>query len=434
MRDDSITMSPFLRPLSGTTLFCLAATLAHGQSLKVASVTQTGTQITLTIQNTGPSTAFRVEGSPTMASGTWVPLGAITFTPVAGQAGFHRTTFTRTGTGKQFYRVVGLASLGSPDDPDGDGLTTAFESSLGTNHTQPDTDGDGFSDGQEFALGTDPLLASSKPVLATKPAVEFVELTSTGTEGSPYAAQLTLDKAYSGIVKYAIVPANSTATTPADFTALSGTVNVNGTSATIPITWTDDTILKPDRMLALDVIALPEDGYRTGGRSRHIIRLEENDWWWQGGVQDTYAQRNFRLKLTHNAAGTQVTFAAGAGNDGLPPAVGGDTTSLTEGLVPVGVFPGTVQYDTATRFRVSSPPMPLPASGIAAAGTNLTRTLVLDSQPATGSFHQIKPTGILGTYTETLASETAPHLNRTITGTFFIARDIPTPVPARAAQ
>lgn len=431
--EKSISMTTF-RLISGISIFCLAAAAASGQSLEVTDLTHSGTQITLTVKNTGESTFFRLDGSPTMAAGTWAPVSGVAFSPVAGQPGFFRTTFTRTGTGKQFYRVVGLVSGTYPDDPDGDGLTTTFEATLGTNGTLSDTDGDGCSDGQEYALGTNPLLASSKPALATEPAVEFVELTSTGTEGSPYSAQLILDKPYTGTVKYAVVPANSTATTPGDYTALSGTVNVNGTTATIPITWTDDTILKTDRMLALDVIALPTDGYRTGGRSRHIIRLEENDWWWNGAVQDTYAQRNFRMKLTRNAAGTQVTFAAGAGNDGLPPAGAGDTTSLTEGIVPVGVYPGTVEFNTATHFRVSSPAMPIPSSGITGPGSDMTRTLVLDAQPATGSFHQITATGIGGNYTETLASAASPHLNRTITGTFFIARDIPTPVPARAAQ
>ena len=407
---------------------------ASGQALKVTGLAQAGNQLTITVQNTGASTAFRLDGSPSMASGTWVPVAGAAFSAVAGQTGFFRSTFTRTGTGKQFYRVVGLTSVTSPDDRDGDGLTTTFEGTLGTNTGDFDTDGDGFSDGQEFALGTDPLVNSSRPVLATKPSVEFVALTGTGTEGSPYSAQITLDSAFTGTVKYAIVPANSTATAPGDFTAVSGTVSVNGTSATIPITWTDDIILKTDRMLALDIIALPADGYRTGGRSRHIIRLEENDWWWNGAAQDTYAQRNFRMKLTRNSAGTQVTFAAGAGQDGLPPAVSGDTTSQSEGMVPVGTFPGTVQFNTATRFQATSPAMIIPASGITGPVTDMTRTLMLNSQPANGSFHEITTRRIAGTYTETLASVSAPHLNRTITGMFVIARDISTPVPARAAQ
>ena len=42
-------------------------------------------------------------------------------------------------------------------DPDGDGLTTEFESTIWTDPTNPDTDGDGFNDGVEYQNGTDPL-------------------------------------------------------------------------------------------------------------------------------------------------------------------------------------------------------------------------------------------------------------------------------------
>jgi hypothetical protein len=427
-----------LPPITLTCFWLLGPVVgqAAAQQLMVSDLTQSGNQITITIRNTGASTSFRVDGSPTMAAGTWGTVVGATFAPVSGQPGFFRTTFTRTGVGKQFYRVVGLASVTSPDDPDGDGLTTTFEATLGTNSSLLDTDGDGFSDGQEFTLGSNPLVNSSRPVLATKPAVEFEELTATGVEGSPYLARITLDKPFTGTVKYAVVPANSTAVAPGDYTAPSGTVSVNGTSANIPITWTDDATVKGDRMLALDIVALGTDGYRTGGRSRHVIRLEDNDWYWNGAAQDTYAQRNFRIRLTRNGAASQVAFVAGAGNDGLPLTVVGDTTSQTEGLVPVGTFPGTVQFNTPTHFRVTSPAMPLPVatSGITAGVTDFTRTLVLDSLPAVGSFHEITTTRIAGNYTETLASVSSPHLNRTITGMFVIARDIPTPVPARAAQ
>ncbi len=45
-----------------------------------------------------------------------------------------------------------------PDaDADGDGLTNAYEISIGTSTSNPDTDGDGVDDGTEDASGTDPL-------------------------------------------------------------------------------------------------------------------------------------------------------------------------------------------------------------------------------------------------------------------------------------
>ncbi len=47
------------------------------------------------------------------------------------------------------------------DDTDGDGLTNAVESTLGTDPLVPDTDGDGLSDGQEVSLATNPVAADS---------------------------------------------------------------------------------------------------------------------------------------------------------------------------------------------------------------------------------------------------------------------------------
>jgi hypothetical protein len=44
----------------------------------------------------------------------------------------------------------------SPTDPDGDGLTTDEEASLGSDPHDPDTDDDGLIDGEEVFLGTDP--------------------------------------------------------------------------------------------------------------------------------------------------------------------------------------------------------------------------------------------------------------------------------------
>lgn len=406
---------------------------ASAQSLKVAGLTHSGNQITITVQNTGNSTQYRLDGSPSMEAGTWLPVVGATFTAAPGPPGFWRTTITRPGADRHFYRVVGFAPVTSPDDSDGDGLTNAFEATLATTASLWDTDGDGFSDGEEFTYGTDPLSAASRPVLATKPAVEFAELVSTGTEGSPFSVEITLDRpsAEPLTVKYAVVPANSTATAPGDFAALGGTVVMTGTTATIPITWNDDLTLKPSRALALDIIALSTDGYRTGGRSRHIILLAENDAWWNGVCTDTYAQRNFRVRMARNAAGLQVTFGSGPGNDGLP-LLGGETvvnlSSQSEGIVPVGSFAGTVQSDTAAHFKITSAAMPVASSGITGALTDLTRTIVLEALPAVGSFHSIAPTRLVGTYTESLASATSPHLDRTFTGSFAMARDLPAPL------
>jgi cell wall-associated NlpC family hydrolase len=55
------------------------------------------------------------------------------------------------------------AASGGPLDADGDGLSDAWESSLGTNPLHADSDRDGIGDALEAATGTDPLLPADDP-------------------------------------------------------------------------------------------------------------------------------------------------------------------------------------------------------------------------------------------------------------------------------
>ena len=70
------------------------------------------------------------------------------------------------------YSSVPVVTPGSGDDTDGDGLTSAVESALGTDPTNPDSDGDGYVDGAEITAGYSPRDSRSNP---GKP----------GTESSP---------------------------------------------------------------------------------------------------------------------------------------------------------------------------------------------------------------------------------------------------------
>ena len=79
-----------------------------------------------------------VSGVPT-ESGTWTVPVTVTLPD--------RSTVT-------VDRVIRVAP---PMDADGDGLTTAEETKLGTDPNKADTDGDGLSDGDEVRRGTDPL-------------------------------------------------------------------------------------------------------------------------------------------------------------------------------------------------------------------------------------------------------------------------------------
>ena len=422
-------LSPFRpgRATVGLALALLAAPVAvSAQTLKVSSFARSGDQLRLTIEDSGSSTSYELQGSPAMAAGTWSTVTA-PYTAVSARSGYF--TIPATAGGARFFRVI--AYSGTADDTDGDGLANSYET--GFKHTNPnifDTDSDGFGDGQEVVYGTDPLNSASKPVFSAKPAVEFAELVGNAVEGGTQTVKLVFDRPFSGPVKYRVVTDNSTVT-PADYAPLEGVTQVSGTEGAIVVRWTDDWELKPDRMLALDVVAGESDPYRTGGRSRHIIRLAGNDAWWTGSAADAYAQRNFRVKLARNAAGLQASFGAGPVHDGLPLLTGeaaADRTSQTEGLIPAGTFAATVRFDTATRFEITSPPMPLPAGGLAGAAGQLTRTVTLESNPAGNPAHFMEPARIIGSYTERLESVASPHLNRVFTGVFVILRDLPTPM------
>ena len=67
----------------------------------------------------------------------------------------------KTGKNDGFWMVeLGVSILGDRDDldPDGDGLTTGMEKSIGTDPLNPDTDGDGLTDGEEvLKYRTEPL-------------------------------------------------------------------------------------------------------------------------------------------------------------------------------------------------------------------------------------------------------------------------------------
>lgn len=402
--------------IAASFLFCEAA---PAQSLKVTGLSQSGNQITITVQNTGASTSFRLEGSSTMTAGSWNAVAGATFTPVAGQSGFHRTTITRTAPGKLFYRVVGLS--GTEDDFDGDGLSNSFEGTLGTKSDDYDTDRDGFSDGQEYGFGTNPLLDTSRPVFTDKATVNFAALNSTATEGTAHSIPVQFDRPFTGTVNYS-VNALTTVTAGTDFNALSGTLAFsNATTANIPLSLIDDISVSGQRALILD-LKLNGNNYFIGGQPSHIVLINDNDAWWTGTLipaSGESASQTFRVKITHQGANTAASFGAGTGSDGLPvpavtaspagaPAITG--TSVSEAVVPKGSWPATLIADTASRFSISSPNLPVSTGGLLGFQP-VGRTLLLNAQTslnASGRPHLVQSARIAGDYTETLSSREIP--------------------------
>ena len=90
--------------------------------------------------------------------------GTITFVPLPSASGFTSTiTYTFSdnigaiSNAANITIVVGVCLDNPILDCDGDGLTNAQESNIGTDPSKPDTDGDGVLDGKEVSDGTQPL-------------------------------------------------------------------------------------------------------------------------------------------------------------------------------------------------------------------------------------------------------------------------------------
>jgi hypothetical protein len=371
-------------------------------------------------------TEFSLQSSTQLTPESWGnPTGA-TFS-VIDETHFLFTVPVVSANG-EFFRVIGIF-LGTGLDPDGDGLPEALETLLGTNPGKFDTDEDGFSDGVEYAYGTNPVLKTSSPDLTNLPRAEFAEAKSFSNEGSEtHEVLVKFNKPYTGTLKYNVL-ALSTAKVTVDYQTLSLAVTVTGTSVVIPITWIDDDVINPERVLFLEIETDDALPYARGGQTRHMILLSENDAWWSGVLSDKYAQRNFQLKLVHIGGTTEATFSAGAGNDGLSLLVGetdGSRSDQSVGVVPKGTFPAVVEEDTATHFKISSPLMPASTGGLFGAATGLTRTLILESLPSSvepSNGHDITGRRLIGAYTEQLAFPgQEPSVNQT--GTFVLAKQL----------
>ncbi len=234
----------------------------------------------------------------------------------------------------------------------------------------------------------------------------FVASQSSMTEGSGTAQiQVGFGRAFNGTLKYAVVPA-STATSGQDYTALSGSVAVNGSSATIAIPVLQDLEVEGTEQLFLNLEA--GTGYQVFTPSSHILNIVDDEETWQGvfQVQDQ-ARLDFQMELHRGADGQTQAFLVSDGN----------------GTFPKGSLPVTLGWTEGT-FSAQVAPFDIPKSQTMLdedfkRGYQLNAANMMPSQ-------YVSSDSIYGLYSEEILAvdRSASYLDRTISGGFLLIRGI----------
>jgi Bacterial TSP3 repeat len=419
----------YMNPSQLVARFCLPAFLLAGS----AAFAQTNVQIQQFSLPPGQvrlvvghpragATNFTLQASALTNAWSAVPGGAVR----ALALGQIELTAPRPTNSARFFRVL---SVVDPNDADADGLPGSVEILLGTNPNRTDSDGDGYSDGHETVAGTDPLNPNSFPTQGHLPVATFTNTTSSAVEGTgSHTVWVTFDRPFFGTLLYT-VNARSTAVAGVDYAPLSGSVLMaGGTTVGLVVTPRDDLAIKPERTLLID-LAANGSLYRLGLRNTHVVRLVDDDAYWNGSLKDSYAERNFRVSIARSNTVNQVCFVAGAAFDGLSALTNeapASVTSLSEGIIPVGCFNGIVVSNLPARFEVVSPSLPAESGNLFAGSGNLARTftlLVATNQPGHARTGRI----MTGSYSERIgiSNTVSSYLDRTNTGILALAREIP---------
>ncbi len=377
------------------------------------------------------NTSFEAQHSDDVT--VWKGIAGSVVGPHATIADRYLLTAPEPGGLRTFYRVIGYST--TAEDADGDGLSDAFEETLGTLAGKVDSDDDGHTDGFEFFAGTDPNDGLEFPEdLRDLPEIEFEEGLSAVKEGDgTHEIQLKITPAsYVGPIHYA-VNSRSSAVSGIDFVSLSGTTTANGSSATIALDLVDNLTVNPERLLILDlVIGDPASGYRPSGAVTHVVCIGDNDAYWSGILKDTYRERDFRVCIAQSDGSVSVNFVSG-NSDGLLNPDSGQSSQST-GLIPDRKLDGTpkeiwpeggfAQFSPEHGiFYVFVFDIPLNTGD---SPDPLVRSLSFTVSPAEEG--TVQENLVAGFYSETIQHATdftITHLNRNREGTFVLVRDVP---------
>lgn len=231
--------------------------------------------------------------------------------------------------------------------------------------------------------------------------IDFSSTAFQVVEGDDVFPMLVLNQPFSGIVHYTV----SGAASPGDYAALSGQVVVNGTTATIPVSLTDNQAIGQLKYLTLRLS--PGAGYTVGRDSATTINIEENDADWQGRLFFDEGITRFVLRIQESNG---VHRAALIGN--------------RSGFFPAGETASSISFgaDLFSAFADSAV-IPAPATRL-----NSEVLVALSLTAANGVTNQfVSQTQVQGAATLVMSAPGYAHLNTTNQGTFILLKPPVTP-------
>lgn len=218
-------------------------------------------------------------------------------------------------------------------------------------------------------------------------AVGFVSAESVAYEnGGTIDIELLVEETINATINYTV---GGSATPGTDFTALPGSVTINGTSCSIPVELISDTILDDNETIVISL--LPSSGYPLGTIRRHTITLHDNP-------TETTATYRFAL-----ATETQGVSGSTTDGTGFPPSLLARAASIDITFSETAILDAVL--DIAKSTGISSGTGTIPANSVSADGGKITMIFEYTTQsesfvsdPSITSFDASSPS--LGTQTK----------------------------------
>jgi len=231
------------------------------------------------------------------------------------------------------------------------------------------------------------------------PVASFDQVSSTIREGDSAAGiRLNFSSHFVGDLKYTV---SGTATNGQDYDLLNGTIAVDGVTAHIPITVSDDSEVEAKVETILLAIYYGDGeglGYVPGIFTQYCVYVHDNDALWSGTMQIFSMDLHFQMKIVQDPTGTTGALVT----DGY-------------GIIPLNgaskEWPASTMSLDDSRFDANVAGIIIP-SNLTLTNAQLERRLVFIADESTPD-HVVRPDSeIQGRVTEYLYCVSHPQFNR----------------------